>query len=90
VSHIRPIFLGFDLSKVTFGYVMGLLDLDKIIIKRTIYGIRCTACGGNLRVSAHKSMAGQLARLLSLGRINPQNYECETCKKRFVLLEGRS
>jgi len=27
---------------------MALLDLDKIIIKRTVIGIRCTACGGNL------------------------------------------
>lgn len=65
---------------------MGLLDLDKIIVKRTIIGIRCATCGGNLRVSSKKSVVGQLAKTLSLGSLNPQNYECEICKKRYVLL----
>jgi len=33
---------------------MALLDLDKIIIKRTIVGIRCTSCGGSLEVAKKK------------------------------------
>nr|WP_295925992.1 hypothetical protein [uncultured Dyadobacter sp.] len=66
---------------------MGLLDLDKIIIKRTVLGIRCTACGGNLVISKKKSLAGQLAKMISLGTIKPATYECETCKKRFVFFD---
>jgi hypothetical protein len=65
---------------------MSLLDLDKIIIKRTIVGIRCTSCGGNLVDAKKKSLIGQLVRVISLGIIKPKNYQCENCKKRFVLL----
>jgi DNA-directed RNA polymerase subunit RPC12/RpoP len=59
---------------------MTLLDLDKIIIKRTIQGIRCPVCGGNLVISGKKSMPTQLIRLLSFGTLKPENYVCETCK----------
>ena len=65
---------------------MGLLDLDKIIIKRKILGIRCSACGGNLVVGKKKSLIGQLVKVISFGTSKPKNYECENCKKRFVLL----
>lgn len=65
---------------------MALIDLDKIIVKRTILGIRCTVCGGNLAISPKKSVTSQLARILSLGTVKAGDYECETCKKRYVLL----
>lgn len=65
---------------------MGLVDLDKIIIKRTVLGIRCTVCGGNLVVSDKMSFAGRLARVVSLGNLKPECYKCETCKKRYTLL----
>jgi DNA-directed RNA polymerase subunit RPC12/RpoP len=84
---VRPFFLPFWLFKATFGDVMGLLDLDKIIIKRTILGIRCTACGGNLVISGKQSVVGQLTKVISLGTIRPMTYECETCKKRFVFFD---
>lgn len=64
---------------------MGLLDLDKIIIKRTFFGIRCTVCGGNLVVSQKMGFAGRLAKIVSLGKLKPECYECETCKKRYML-----
>ena len=65
---------------------MALIDLDKIIVKRTILGIRCTVCGGNLVISTKKSFASQLARMLSLGTVKAEDYQCETCKKRYMLL----
>ncbi|WP_421825409.1 hypothetical protein [Larkinella sp.] len=65
---------------------MGLLDLDKIIIKRTILGIRCSHCGGNLVLSPQRSIAGRFIRLVSLGTITPKKYECEQCQKRYLLL----
>ena len=64
---------------------MGLLDLDKIIIKRTVLGIRCTVCGGNLVVSPKMSVLGRLAMMVSLGARKPECYQCETCKKRYTL-----
>jgi len=65
---------------------MALLDLDKIIIKRTILGIRCTSCGGNLVISKKKSITGRFIKLVSFGTIKPKYYECENCKKRHLLL----
>jgi hypothetical protein len=65
---------------------MALIDLDKIIVKRTILGIRCTVCGGNLIVSEKKSVISKLARSISLGTVRPEDYACETCKKRYILL----
>lgn len=65
---------------------MGLLDLDKIIIKQTILGIRCSACGGNLVVASQQSLAGRLIRVVSLGAVTPKSYECELCRKRYLLL----
>jgi uncharacterized protein with PIN domain len=65
---------------------MGLLDLDKIIIKRTILGIRCSSCGGNLVLTSRKSITGRLIKLVSLGTVSPKNYECEHCQKRYMLL----
>ena len=65
---------------------MALIDLDKIIVKRTILGIRCAVCGGSLVTSPKKSVTSRLARILSLGTIKAEDYECETCKKRYMLL----
>jgi uncharacterized protein with PIN domain len=65
---------------------MALIDLDKIIVKRTILGIRCTVCGGNLAISQKKSVASRLVRFLSLGTVKAESYQCETCKKRYLLL----
>ena len=64
---------------------MGLLDLDKIIINRNVFGIRCTICGGNLAVSGKMCLLGRIAKIVSLGRLKPKCYECETCKKRYTL-----
>ncbi|GAB3933127.1 hypothetical protein GCM10028804_48640 [Larkinella terrae] len=66
---------------------MGLLDLDKIIIKRTILGIRCSACGGNLVLTHKQSIAGRVLKLASFGTLSPKNYECESCRKKYLLLE---
>jgi hypothetical protein len=65
---------------------MALLDLDKIIIKRTVLGIRCTSCGGNLVAAGKKSIVRLIINLASFGTIKPKNYECENCKKRYLLI----
>jgi uncharacterized protein with PIN domain len=64
---------------------MALLDLDKIIIKRTIMGIRCISCGGNL-VAIKRSVVCQFIKIVSFGALKPQKYECENCKKKHILI----
>jgi len=63
---------------------MALLDLDKITIKRTVIGIRCTSCGGNL-VAKKRSIMCRIINIVSFGLLKPQRYECENCKKKHVL-----
>ena len=70
-----------------FASVMALLDLEKIIIKRTILGIRCASCGGKLIIAKKKSIAVRVINLISFGTITPKNYECENCKKKHLLLQ---
>lgn len=65
---------------------MALLDLDKIIIKRTVIGIRCASCGGKLVAAEKKSIAEKIIKVISFGTIKPKNYECENCKKKYLLL----
>jgi ssDNA-binding Zn-finger/Zn-ribbon topoisomerase 1 len=65
---------------------MALLDLDKIIIKRTVIGIRCTSCGGNLVIVKKRSILGRFITLVSFGSIKPKKYECENCKKKYLLI----
>jgi len=64
---------------------MALMDLDKIIIKRTVIGIRCSSCGGNL-VAKKKTILCHLIRIVSFGSLKPQRYECANCKKKHLLL----
>ncbi|MCF0073051.1 hypothetical protein LZD49_21400 [Dyadobacter sp. CY261] len=49
-------------------------------------GIRCTVCGGNLVVTDKMCLAGRIAKIVSLGKLKPECYECEICKKRYTLL----
>jgi ssDNA-binding Zn-finger/Zn-ribbon topoisomerase 1 len=65
---------------------MALLDLDKITIKRTIIGIRCTSCGGNLVIAKKPSAQAMVITLISFGTIKPKKHECENCKKKYMLL----
>ena len=84
-SH-SSLFFWTGLLHFQFCIHMALLDLDKIIIKRTIVGIRCTSCGGSLEVAKSRSVAGRFIKLVSFGTIKPRYYECENCKKRHLLI----
>jgi len=65
---------------------MALLDLDKIIINRTIAGINCNNCGGTLKLIEKKSNTVKIINMLTLGKVKSKNYECELCKKQFILI----
>ncbi|RDB02377.1 hypothetical protein DVG78_28995 [Runella aurantiaca] len=60
--------------------------MDKIIINRTIFGIRCTDCGGNLVITKKRMLLSHCIRLVSFGLIKPEQYECENCKKKYLLI----
>lgn len=64
-----------------------LLDLEKLVIKRTVIGIRCTVCGGHL-IALRKSILCWTMRILSFGILKPQRYKCESCKKWYLLLRS--
>ncbi|MEO7766969.1 MAG: hypothetical protein ABIS01_06065 [Ferruginibacter sp.] len=85
-SHIHPFYFAGFFSGSIFASGMALLDLDKIIIKRTILGIRCTSCGGNLVIARKKSIVCRFINLVSFGTIKSKNYECENCKKKHLLI----
>ena len=65
---------------------MALLDLDKIIIKRTIVGINCNNCGGTLKLMQRKTSTVKIINLLSFGKIKSKTYECEICKKKYIVI----
>lgn len=65
---------------------MAIIDLDKIIFKKTIIGITCSGCGGNLKHITEKTITGKIISALTLGKVKGNHYECENCKKHFILI----
>jgi hypothetical protein len=82
----RPIYLTGFFSCYTIANEMALLDLDKIIIKRTIMGIICTKCGGNLKPMETKTITGKIIKALSFGQMKTKGYVCESCEKKFTVM----
>ena len=60
------------------------LELHQLI-KRTVVGIRCTACGGNL-VAKERSALYHFIKIVSFGALKLQKYECENCKRKYLLI----
>jgi hypothetical protein len=85
-KHIHPFYFTDFFWICIFVPDMALLDLDKIIIKRTVLGIRCTSCGGNLAIAKKRSVTDFFIKLISFGMIKPKTYECENCKKKYLLV----
>lgn len=64
---------------------MAILDLDNISFKKTIIGINCIKCGGNLKESEKARMIRRFITMFSLGVKKPRCYECENCKSKFIV-----
>jgi ribosomal protein S27E len=64
---------------------MAILDLDKIVFNRTIIGIVCEKCGGNLKQSGKAKATRWLIRILSFGKKKARCYECENCKTKYLV-----
>jgi|GEM_PF-4007287 ssDNA-binding Zn-finger/Zn-ribbon topoisomerase 1 len=65
---------------------MAIIDTDKIIINKTIIGITCNVCGGNLKSREKKKLAQKVINVVTLGKVNMLQYECENCKRHFLLM----
>lgn len=60
---------------------MAILNLEKIVFTKTIIGITCKRCGGNLKAKEKKSFTEKIITVLTLGTIKTKLYQCERCKK---------
>jgi hypothetical protein len=65
---------------------MAIIDLDKIIFKKPSTGIYCTECGGDLKATDIKKIWGKIISVASFGWIKPRQYQCENCKKKYLVI----
>ena len=67
---------------------MALLNLDKIMLHRTVVGITCPSCAGLLEAIIEKS--GWLRKLSGKKERVKMRYRCQDCRKRFEMSEKDS
>jgi hypothetical protein len=65
---------------------MAILELDKIIIKKPDTGIHCTNCGGDLKNTNKKKLLGWIITITTFGKVNSKHYQCEICKKKYLVI----
>ena len=67
---------------------MALINLDKITLKKTVIGINCPACGGDLK--AYHSPQSRMHNLLRSMMLRPRQgsvrkYRCAACRQAYGL-----
>jgi uncharacterized protein with PIN domain len=65
---------------------MAILELDKIIFTKTVIGIVCTKCGGDLKPTGKKYLSDKIIAVISLGKVKIRHYQCNNCKKKYIIL----
>lgn len=65
---------------------MAILYLENLVIKRTVIGINCSACGGNLKLVEKKSFTQKIIKAITLGTFKAKLYQCENCKKIYTVI----
>jgi len=65
---------------------MAILELDKIIIKKPDTGIHCINCGGDLKENGKLKLSGKIIAWITLGIVRIGHYQCENCKKKYIVL----
>jgi ribosomal protein S27E len=65
---------------------MAILELDKIIIKKPDTGIQCIHCGGDLKQNGKIKLLGKIVAFITFGKVRIRNYQCENCKKKYIVL----
>ncbi len=61
---------------------MAILDLDKIVINKTIIGITCPVCSGNLILISKPAKFKKISRIISF---TVRSYKCEVCDRSYKL-----
>ena len=64
---------------------MNIIDINKIIINKTVLGVECPYCSGELVTFTNKSIISKLIRTFSLGMVKVYSYKCRNCSKLFIL-----
>jgi len=65
---------------------MAILELDKIIFTKTVIGIVCTKCGGDLKPTGKKHLSDKVFNVVSFGKVKIRRYQCDNCKKKYIIL----
>jgi hypothetical protein len=65
---------------------MAILELDNIIIKKPDTGIQCMHCGGDLKQSGKIKLSAKIIAFITLGKIKIRHYQCDNCKKKYIVL----
>lgn len=69
---------------------MGIIDLDKIIIRQTIVGVNCQHCGGTLKMVSVSRFKNAALTLISFGLLGFKKYRCETCGNEVLFFWKRT
>lgn len=64
---------------------MALLDLNKIVLQRTVIGITCPGCGGLLEAVLVKAGWQQKQRVKKLKPTG--HYRCQDCRRHYQMSE---
>jgi len=65
---------------------MAILELDKIIFQKPDTGIHCIECGGDLKQIGKTKLLGKLIAWITLGKVSIRRYQCDNCKKKYIIL----
>lgn len=63
---------------------MALLNLNMIVFNRTIIGITCAKCGGNL--IEKQAAIGKTLWVFSFRRVKYSRFRCEKCNRNHHVL----
>ena len=96
LTSTRHSFIGFSHSFLAAGFAfsnlwenqrtMAMFHLDKIIFNKTIIGITCAHCGGDLKPMPKIHILGRWLKVLTINKIKPKRYQCTTCQKKCTVL----
>jgi hypothetical protein len=65
---------------------MAILELDKIIVKKSDTGIHCVKCGGDLKQNGKINLPEKIISSITLGKVRIRHYQCDNCKKKYIVL----
>jgi uncharacterized protein with PIN domain len=65
---------------------MAILDLGKMTFFKTVLGIVCAKCGGNLKQTGAVKLTDKIVSAATFGKTKCRHYECENCGGKYTIL----